>query len=466
MFKKTLIAVALAAVSTGAMAVDVSATGAAADARTYGSEALTTALVANDASAISLKPVTLTLGAEYTVGDTVTINLTGAEFKTAGAYTLTSVAATGAGAGTDTVAFGLLSQSATELLFRVTAITPGASSNSSVLKNIVTLSDTSTAAATASGVLVNDVLVKLNSTAAKSEVTVAANAKTSTGLVIDKTAKDSVVVGKVITQHTFEITKMAAKIDVSKSRKEFVTPADAKFVVTHVNANPDQAKFGTATSKAKATIQGSMVGFEESLTTTDNNGTVKGTAGDYTVAKDLQSASFDIATAEIELAKAIPAQTVVFAVDSTPADRTVINASNYTFSVDLIEGGKTVTVSGLDVGSMTLNGASKTFGYVPVNFDGAVVSQFEIGNKGTVDGEISITAFDRDGVKHSAVLPFKATAGKMTKLSDSDISTAFGLTKGASLNLTITVNAPESDITVAGYSNRGTTGRMSLSSVN
>jgi hypothetical protein len=460
MFKKTLIAVALAAVSTGAMAVDVSSTGAEVDARTYGSEALTTALVANDASAISLKPVVLTLGAQYTAGDTITISLTGAEFKTAGAYTLTDVPAT----ANSTVTFGLLSQSATELLFRVTAVS--SATNSSVIGNKVTLTDANTVADLATGVLEDEVRVKLGSTAAKSKVSVAANAKTSTGLVIDKTSKDSVVVGEVVTQHTFEVAEMAAKIDVSKARKEFVTAADAKFTVTHSNANPFQAKFGSTTSKAKAAIQGSMTGFEKTLTTTDNNGTVSSGSGAYTVAKDLQSASFDIAVVELDAAKVIPAQTVTFAIDGTAADRSVLNASKYTFSVELTEGSKSVTVSGLAAGSMTLNGASKTFGYVPVNFDGAVVSQFEIGNKGLVDGEISITAFDRDGVKHSAILPFKAAAGKMTKLSDADISTAFGLTKGASLNLTITVNAPNDDITVSGYSNRGTTGRMSLSSVN
>ena len=215
----------------------------------------------------------------------------------------------------------------------------------------------------------------------------------------------------------------------------------------------------TGADKIALKVKGSFTGFETGVVNSTALGTVKIGALEAKVATDLQSGSFSLPGTSAAL-------NIAFTPSTVKDTRVVLNASSYAVDAKITDGTFSYEYNDIAIGSFVLNGASKTFGYVPVNFDGAVVSQFEIGNKGKVDGEISITAFDRDGVKHSAILPFKAAAGKMTKLSDSDISTAFGLTKGASLNLTITVNSPESDITIAGYSNRGTTGRMSLSSVN
>jgi len=475
MFKKTLIAATLAALSTSAMAVDLeTATGLAAAARTYGSEAFTSALIANDASSISLKPVKLTLGAEYTVGDTITITIAGGEFKTTGAaYVLTDVPF-----GTnETLSFGLLSTSATELLFRVTALTTAAASDS-VLKNTVTLTDSNISAPGGAapsapvGGAVGDVMIKLTSTAPKANVVVTANAKTSTGLTIDTTNKDSATVGSVIAQHTFVVTtKMNAKIDVSKERKEILTPVVAPvttpaFIITHTNHNPDQADFGSAASTVKLSVTGSMTGFETTVAGATNKGTVTGTGGAYTVATDLQSALSNLGVTSLLAASGIAAETVTFAVDTTPATRKVLNVSDYAFTAEMTESGKVVTVSGIAAGSMTLNGSSAQYAYAPVNYDGAVTTNFEIGNKGAVDGEISLTAFDTAGNDYSAILGFKAEAGKVTKVSDADIATAFALTKGTKLNLTITVNAPNADITYGAYSNRGTTGRMAINAVN
>jgi hypothetical protein len=54
-------------------------------------------------------------------------------------------------------------------------------------------------------------------------------------------------------------------------------------------------------------------------------------------------------------------------------------------------------------------------------------------------------------------LPFLAEAGKLTKVSDADIATAFALTGWTKLKLNFTVNAPAGYITYGAHSNRGTT---------
>jgi len=442
MFKKTLLAASIAALSTSAMAVDVSTSTAV----TYGNEGLASGLIANDATVLTLGATQLTLGAEYSVGDTITITLAGGTFDPTDAFELTDTNGAGATVG---ITAGLLSATATELLFRITAL----DTTNGLLTNGETLDLEITGA--------NPVPVILGSTAVASKLTVSANAATSNGLAIDVTgATDSMAVGSVITQHDFEITTaMAAKIDVSAGRLVFAAAAgsvtDPEFTVTYTQTAPTQAAMAIADTTY--TINGSMTGFEDTVAATDNDGTIVGdNIAALTVAADLQSAS--------DTTGGVPsaAEVLTFA-PGTAADRVVLNTGSYTLDVKIEEaGGKSVTVSGLAAGSHTLNGSSVQYAYVPVNYDGAVTTQFEIGNEGVVDGEITLTAFDTAGNDYSAELSFKAMAGMLTKLSDAEISSALGLTEGTKLNLTITVNAPDADVTYGAYSNRGTTGRMAI----
>jgi|GEM_PF-2469968 len=167
-------------------------------------------------------------------------------------------------------------------------------------------------------------------------------------------------------------------------------------------------------------------------------------------------------------AKTVEAATLTFTVKGKAEGNNVLPVQSYTVDTTIkyetsSSVAKTKAVqTGANLGAWTLNVAQAVFAYVPVNFVGAVTSQFEVGNKGVVDGEITLSGFDTAGNDYSAVLPFTAQAGKLTKIGDDDIAKAFGLTKGTKLNLTITVNAPASAITFGGYSNRGNTGRMSL----
>jgi hypothetical protein len=57
-------------------------------------------------------------------------------------------------------------------------------------------------------------------------------------------------------------------------------------------------------------------------------------------------------------------------------------------------------------------------------------------------------------------LPFLAEAGKLTKVSDADIATAFALTGWTKLKLNFTVNAPAGYITYGAHSNRESWGQV------
>jgi hypothetical protein len=436
MFKKTLLAVTLAALSAGVMAVDVDTSSTT---FTYGSEGLNNGFIKNDFTAVQLNSVILTLGAAYSVGDIIKINLAGATFKTDETY---SLATTNAPA----ISVGFLSATANQLVFRVTA----ADGTSAAEK--LTLAAGSK--------------IKLDSVAVGAKVTVSAAAETSTGIAIDVTgAKDSKVVGTVIQQHKFEVTtanKLDLNIDVADERKSLATAAFDTATVTYTHTlptfGPSNFDVATATTGLKLTARGSFTGFEKGVTSATNLGVISLFGTDAVVAADLQSGA-----ANVKLLVATTALPVLFTPDAAAATRVVLNAGAYTVDAAISDGNFTTTVTGLALGSLELNGASEVFGYVPVNFSGAVTSQFEIGNKGVVDGEITISGFDTAGNNYSAALPFKAEAGKLTKIGDDDIAKAFGLTMGTKLNLTITVNSPDDAITMSGYSNRGTTGRMSLS---
>ena len=454
MFKKTLLAATLAAMTTSAMAIDVTTnTGAA---QTYSYEGIASGATKNDGTALTLgangnaNVVSMTLGSEYTTGDTITLTLSGAKYKTTQTFTLEQTTAT----TTNSITMGFLNATSTKLTFRVTGVKGSTS-------GLVLLLDNGTFVESGAAAVANAITLDSASIGAKATITAAA--LTGTGLSIDSqgAAKDTFTIATVVQQHKFTVSStdaMAAKIDVAKSRKEFSggTGEEADFAVTYASATADQGSYAVATPGLKYTVNGSMTGFTSSIATASNDGTILATTGGaLTVAADLQSAS----TSSINVASDV----FTFAVDTTKADRVILNTGSYTVDAVLVNaGGDKVTYTGIKAGSHTLNGSNASYAYVPVNYSGAVTTQFEIGNKGPVDGEITISGFDTAGTDYSAVLPFLAEAGKLTKVSDADISTAFGLTEGTKLKLSFTVNAPNDDISYGAYSNRGTTGRMSI----
>ena len=101
MFKKTIIASALAMAAFSSQAAVVAVT----------ADVVSQEGAAGQAS-ISVPSTVITLGAEYAVNDTITITVTGAEFATALSTPSMVYADVSAGDGTGTVTLGLLNSSA------------------------------------------------------------------------------------------------------------------------------------------------------------------------------------------------------------------------------------------------------------------------------------------------------------------------------------------------------------------
>jgi hypothetical protein len=451
MFKKTLLAVTLAALSTSAMAVDVQTSGTV----KFGTEALTSNVVKNDFTALTTPNVALTLSAAFSVGDIIKVQVSGGKFKKTDSFSLTSSVDEGVGGNNanddaGSVSTGFLSATDTELVFRVTGSVPaGVDAVDATIKDVITLT-------------LGTPAVSVNSTAKGAKVSISASAETSSGVAIDVTgASDSKEIIQVVQEHTFVSTKLTDKIDVADERKSLFGTTDS-FTITYTEDAVDaSADFPLA--DVSFTVNGSFTGFEAGTTGATNLGAVSldhktGGAANKKVQNDLQSLVIETLAAPVNGDTSV----FLFTPDVAISTRVVLNSSTYSTDVTIKSGTTTLSYNGLKSGGFVLNGASATYAYAPLNYSGAVTTQFEIANSGVVDGEITVTGFDTAGTKYEGVLPFNAEAGKLTSVSDAAITSALGLTGGTKLQLSFTVNAPENDITFGGYSNRGTTGRMAL----
>lgn len=428
MFKKTLIAASLATLSINAFAVDTK-TASATNAQTYGSEALTSGLVANNGTVLTLGGVVLTAGAQYSVGDIITVTIDGGKFANT-TYTLTDTPAT----NNDALTFGLLNKTDTTLTFRITALTSG--TNNSTIGNTFALAGTGGTGIAANGVV-------LTSTAAKAAVNVTAKAETSTGIKIDSTANDTVKIGEVIAEHALAVDPvMDAIIDVTKLRKEFKDATKAKFVVKHTYTSADQANFEDAAAKIKYMVNGSMVGYSD---TTAFDGKLADGTVDYVVAADKESASTTY-TQDLT-GGALADKTLTFTVGTTDAKREVLTAGKYSVTGSITIGTKSIDLGTKAAGEMKLNGSSFDLSYVPY---GDSVEQFIwVTNKGTLAGEITVTGFDQNGETYGPYDLGTVDGGKLAKL-DADLKAklvADGVTNER-VSLNVTVNAPTGNVEV------------------
>jgi hypothetical protein len=108
-----------------------------------------------------------------------------------------------------------------------------------------------------------------------------------------------------------------------------------------------------------------------------------------------------------------------------------------------------------------LNGSEITFPYAPIGFSN-ITTNFELANSGDQVGDVLITAFTRSGVAYSGTLVARAASESLTKISQDDVYEALGLTEGTSLSITFSTTAPDDDIKITGYSNLTSGGRMAL----
>ncbi|MGI2113421.1 hypothetical protein ACRN9G_07445 [Shewanella frigidimarina] len=140
-------------------------------------------------------------------------------------------------------------------------------------------------------------------------------------------------------------------------------------------------------------------------------------------------------------------QTKTFPVGSLTADRVV----EYT-KVSATTNPEYTYFKAADAGKFQLDASVVNVPYLPVGY--ALSPNVEIANAGSTDASIQLEGFDQNGVAYGPVSLTKV-AGKnaVTKVSEADIETAFGLAADAKKKLSVTfvLDADAADITLAPY---------------
>ncbi len=436
LFKKTLLASAVAVISSGAMAVNVTpVNGTLAHSIEGVSSAVT--VVGDDFTAV--------LKAEYKADDIITLTFSqplADDYTPPTTVTSTNVAVA-------EVTIGLLTGGAgdTELKYRVT--------------NIDTTADTTTIGAdlTFSGLSFDGDAVRT-----AKQVSVDYKAETNNGVQLDKaTGTDSATADllKVTQQFATEVTtKFDGVIDVEADRKLFVTPAnggqnDDTIVVALTDAG--QADITASLNTVTYTINGNF-GFLD--TDADTDGIQLGT---NTVAASVGSVD------SVEADKIVVSHTAAVPVTVTldvqedvviPAQKFTVDAAVDYDDDDAANHVDEATTA--DAGEWKLNGASIDVIYVPY---GEAVEQFLwVTNKGAQDGVITVTAFDQNSEQYGPYTIGTSKSNSLVRIADQvkDALEADGLT-GERVQLNVTVNVPSDDVEVyAAYKVTADADRLTL----
>jgi len=435
MFKKTLLAATIAALSTSAFAVNVAST-----ALEHSNEGVQTATTIAAAAAVA------TLKAEYKVDDLITFTFS-QDFDAAFVAT-TTINATliGAGAG-DEMVLGKLSQTTNSVTYRVTNLTLGNGATTTVgaTVDIEAVSFDGAALRAAGSASVTWSATLSNGTTVLDQASGTDSATADIVTLSDQyiTAVDSGFDGVIDVEDDRETFEGAIKVDTVVVSLENA----AAINVAHINATLNTVTY---------TINGNFSFLD---TDVDAAGIQLGT--NTVVASVGSVASVEASAITVSHNAAVP---ITLAITNNAAG----TLPTQTFTADAVvnyDDANAVTHDSTSVthaaGSWGINGSQVTFPYAPIGYD-HISTNFEIANSGVQNGEITVDAFDTMGNPYNAILVQAAEAGKLTKVSEDDVMTALGLTTGTKVSITFTTAAPASDIKVTGYSNLNGTGRMGL----
>ena len=470
MFKKTLIAVALAGLSANALASTI------ADNTTtkYTQEA------AQSAELITTGSGTVTLAAEYKVDDLITFTYSQAmDDSTPINQAVTVVLSNGLGAPNDmtgTMTLGFLSKSADKksLVYRVTSLvssgtlplkTQGALVATPVVKmKAADVRAASGATVTYSATLSNGVtaLDGLTSEQKAANIIKLNNQFTVSTPVVDGD-------GKVVPNHE----SFNGVIDVAAGRKLFEGPNGADTLGMALTSTSSGNPANDATlSKVTYTVNGNFAFLDndakaagiqlKNLADVAVNGgaSIKSVAADKIVIEHNAAAPL-ILTVTNKVGAVLPAQkfTLDAKVDYVDLGKNLVK--------DADDVAQFTPTTGLNAGAWTLNGASVDVPYLPYGTD---VEQFLwVTNKGAQSGDVIVTAFDQAGKAYG---PFTlATSAKGLVKLDAALKTELvkaGLSMAANprIALNVTVNAPAEDISVyAAYKVTSANDRLSVPTV-
>lgn len=371
---------------------------------------------------VTVSGVTYTLGAAYAEGDQLTLSVTAGALADSYSWPTSLVSTAGTGGGT--AEFGLLNSTDDSATYRVTTVT--ASSGQTTINAVVTVGD----------------FVLNPSAISAGSVSVSASAVASNGVtVIDSSGDTSEVLAESSDQFTdFEITTAADQvIDVAGERKVYESGLTDTVVWEFAN-DTTLVNAATATG-AEVTLNGTFTGLEASAFSTGATSTVALNEEETEVTFTYTSA---LTTDTITITPPTGDDAVVLAAQSFALDAEV------TYGTD----SSLVLATNEDAGEWTLNGAMVNVPYMPY---GANISQILfVTNTGAQVGDIIVTAIDEAGMTHDLGTVATASANSVTKITAQvkDALEAAGLTTGK-VALTVTVNAPEEDITVYASYNVG-----------
>jgi hypothetical protein len=391
--------------------------------------------------------ISYTVAAAYAVGDKITFTFPDGALVATTFPSQINVAAVDSATASSAIAgmgLGLLNSTTSSVTYRVTSLsqpddTPGAGGTAytdrTTLGAVVTLG--------AIGYKPASVV--------SAPVTVTVSSQTQNGDVLDNSGTLTATVAESKTQFgSIEITDTFGQtIDVSSMRKAFVGGgvADLKYTVTNpVTTGWLNLATVNATSGSNFTLYGEA-GKMGSLKSTNfkAGGTVTFTedAAKVAVAYNGMVTNDTVTFTPSTGDKAVVLETQDFTADFV---------YNYT-SAGAATGSATIG-TGKKAGSWTLNGATVNIPYMPYGPNSSQI--IYVSNSGTQTGDVTVTAFDDKGTAYDLGVVGTAAGSKVTKLT-ADINAKLmdrGF-NGTKASLTVTVNAPEADITVYASYNVG-----------
>ncbi|MAD02172.1 MAG: hypothetical protein CMK65_00905 [Pseudoalteromonas sp.] len=433
LLKKSMLAASVA-VAFGASAGTVSVTK-----QTHSIEGLA-GVTANQTS----NSISYTVAAAYAVGDKITFTFPEGALVATTFPSQINVPAINNATAANAIAgmgLGLLNSTASSVTYRVTSL----SQPNNAATSPVDYTDRTTIGAV---VTLGSIGYKPASVLS-SDVTVTVSSETTVGDALDTSGTRTATVaeaksqfGSVALSHTFDNV-----IDVAEMRQKFVgSQTDS---ITYTITNPVTTGWlnvasVNATDGTMVTLYGEAGKFE-GLTSSDFSA-----AGTVTV---------DEAAAQVMVKYngQVTTDTIQF---TAPGDKVLETQSfttdyvyNYT-SAGSVAGSKTVD-SGVASGEWKLNGATVNVPYMPYSVNANAI--LYVTNEGSQTGDISVTAIDDIGQSYDLGVIGTANAKTITRIA-TPVKQALelaGFDMNGKVSLTITVNAPESDITVYASYNVG-----------
>jgi len=422
-FKTTLLAAVVAATFGSAYAGTVAVTK-----QVHSTEGLAGVIATQTSASIGY-----TVAAAYAVGDKVTFTFTAGSVVAASFPSQLNVAAVNSAVPASAISgmsLGLLNSDDDTVTYRVTSLSQPTDGAATTYTDRTTI-----------GALITLGTVGYSASAVAGTVTVTVSAQTSAGDVLDSAGTLTATIAEAKTQFgTAAVSPLFdAEINVSSMRTAFtgVTSDDAGITIT----NPTTTGWlNLATVNTTAVNLFGEAGKMDGLLATNF-----GTAGTNV---------FTEASAQLAVTYAgqMTNDTITF---TPPTGTAAVILESQTFNADVVynyssaaaTAGTATLATGAAAGEWTLNGASVNIPYMPYSANASQI--LYVTNDGTQDGDIIVTAFDDAGTAYDAFIVGTATAGSITKITG-DVKAgleAQGFT-GGKVSITVTVNAPDADITV------------------